>query len=490
MYNDESMPVLFLLFFLVRIIFLDRLPIFNDEAIGLNKGLVLTAQPELWAQLVGDGKNPGISISLAAAQSLPIDPLLAGRLVSVVSSLLTFIAILRVAHILDISQDSKRFLAVFLAFCPYLLFYDRLALPAAPVTAAASIALALTLSFCQRPRIVTGALLGLTIAIGWWFFSLILIILPAIGLTLLISYRQLFANRKETTLGIVAGVCIFILLTLPVWTNPSYQAVNRALAGSVSRVLSVKELIQFPISLWIANIYQVGQWFLGFITPLPLIFFVIACMRVGKKTKLLIPMVFAVLPLSLSVLLVKSMSARNLVILVPPVLVVASMGTTIFGRLEKAFLTGTALVLFIHASILVVAPLSYYQMLSTYAPAGAGDMSQYTTGWASGYGVKEAIAFIKSDAAGKPSLVFVRVDSGNPEDAVYVLLNREKNFRTLPIIYFPQVQKELQRIKQPINLYFVSRGTQLADMSEKMKELARFVKPLDPEFVGVYRIEL
>mgnify|MGYP001558781463 FL=1 len=107
-------------------------------------------------------------------------------------------------------------------------------------------------------------------------------------------------------------------------------------------------------------------------------------------------------------------------------------------------------------------------------------------GWSSGWGVHEAAAFLEKKIDASPAVIFVRADSGNPEDAMYLYVQKNKNVRVFPLTYLEQVTTGTKNIPG-ISYYFISRGTQMGGLERQTTQLARFHKPLDEEFVGVYR---
>ena len=91
--------------------------------------------------------------------------------------------------------------------------------------------------------------------------------------------------------------------------------------------------------------------------------------------------------------------------------------------------------------------------------------------------------WIIRDKSLEKKAVFFRFDSGNPEDAMYVYLNKKNIYAIGSVDFLYQFgnRKDLQ-------LYFVSRSNQLGRLENKMQELIRFNKPFGSEYLGVYQI--
>ncbi len=149
--------ILFLIFVSLRLVFAFHLPIFNDEAIYMRWGMGFLQNPSHWWAWTLDGKQPAVAVSFGLAQLLPLDPLVAMRLVSIAWSAVTFWTVYFLLQYVSGSLKIKSnnlvvYGLLFLAVCPYLIFYDALALAESPVTACFALALLLTLFSCAGPR--------------------------------------------------------------------------------------------------------------------------------------------------------------------------------------------------------------------------------------------------------------------------------------------------------------------------------------------------
>ena len=112
-------------------------------------------------------------------------------------------------------------------------------------------------------------------------------------------------------------------------------------------------------------------------------------------------------------------------------------------------------------------------------------------GWPSGYGVKETVDWLKASAKEKTLVVFLRLNSGNPDDALLVYLRKEKNIKVVPVRYLGSVIKQIKESKIPdVEFYYVSRGNQLSGLENRLTEKIRFKKPLDSEYVGIYLVKI
>ena len=86
----------------------------------------------------------------------------------------------------------------------------------------------------------------------------------------------------------------------------------------------------------------------------------------------------------------------------------------------------------------------------------------------------------------------VRLDSGNPESAIFAYYGPGKNSR-IEAIYFDsnivEIPEDLNYINSPKPIYFVSRGGNLAGMDKYLKEEKRYYNPTNSDYVGIYSLK-
>ncbi len=486
-FNKRIIFFLLFLFFLIRLISINNIPIFNDEAIYLRwgnqfienfgKGLVPVSI---------DGKQAGTPILFGLAQVLTIDPLIAGRLVSVMFSLITFLSILKLS---EKYFEGKLLIweALILIFCPYLLLFDRMALPDGIVTALFSLSLLIFSQLMEKPGLVKSILMGIILACGWWMKSTML--LAFIPIFTIYGYKFITkaAWRKDYLFSIIALLVTFCILILPILQNPLYAQMPHF---EYTRIFTFVELIRFPVNSWLNNLLTILLLLLIYITPLLLLIFILGIKNIIQK-KFAYPLIWFFLPLVFEIFFLKNIDSRYVLILIPIVLLLTLEGLKIMDNKIKRLVPAVVGSSILMGLILAFFPLSFYAILSL-VPRVRGDFAQYVTGWTSGYGVREAADYLKEKAPAAPVIVvFVRMDSGNPEDGVLVYLNKEKNIRVLPVNFLGDIMQNRDKLQLSSDaFYFVSRGNQLAGLGDKLKVEAKFKKPIGEEFVGVYKISL
>lgn len=133
-------------------------------------------------------------------------------------------------------------------------------------------------------------------------------------------------------------------------------------------------------------------------------------------------------------------------------------------------------------------PQFVYKMTVIF-PAVHEDLSQYMEGWPSGFGVKQAISFIKKNYSTKRKIVVVRRDSGNPESAVIASFWKDSNTYLMYESQYVLLQQNGQMEDLTIPVLFVSRDDHMGELKNTpMEELMRFERGLDSGHVGVWRL--
>jgi len=440
----RTFSITILFFILLRVVFLTSLPIVTDEAIYMHWGSkFLTTWDDPQMPLSLQGKQAATLLTLGISQLAPLDPLVAARLSTVLFSLLVFLAF-----------QSNSLALLLLATSPLFLFFNRLAIPDTAVAASYTLAMVLAFKLQKKPTVLHSLLLGLTVAVGWWFKSTALLALPAIFFTVGIR-------------GILP-ILIALLFSIGLIQIPLLHRVVPL--SQTEHVFTIAQLLAFPWTFWLNNVVMVLEAILIMSSPIALLAFFQN--KIFKQKTLWI---WFLTPVVSEIVLAKIFNLRYLIMAVPAFCLLLA-----FLLERKRIFSGIVVTTSLFLSVfMVVNPIGFYTSL-TLLSSVKQDISQYVTGWASGWGVKETAEFLQNEAKSGPITVFVRLDSGNPESAMYVYLRNNKNIRILPITYLPSVPT--------ISSYFVSRGTQYADLGDRLEEVIRFPKPLDNEFVGIYRI--
>lgn len=251
-------PVLLLLcilFLTTRLPGLLTLPLFNDEAIYLYRAQQFPAQLEF---TVHDGKLIH-ELLLAALARLPWDPLLTGRLLSVLCGWLTVVGLWLSGRIIG-QSTAGLFAGLLYILSPLAIIHDRLAIPDAMLGSVAGFLLAASLRLTLLPQPnrwhaagvgALGALATLVKLPGLFLFAL-----PA----LIIVTGAATPERRHQQWALLRTVLIMTLLAPASFAPFNYGGAENQKVGVFNLALQIERLTD--------NIRQIGEW-LALTLPLP-----------------------------------------------------------------------------------------------------------------------------------------------------------------------------------------------------------------------------
>jgi hypothetical protein len=418
-------PVLLSLYLASRLVGLLALPMFLDERIHLR-----------WAYWIEQGRRlrvpvlagRGLSVYLLAGIAPHAeDPLRAGRLLTVAIGLVTLVGCHRLALRITGDRRVADVTAVFYIACPFTLLYDRMVLTDAFLAAFTAVTLLLSVAVAEEPRLRTGAALGVAIALGVLSKTtgLVLFLVPLLAWGLLAR-----EPRRALTPVACAYALAATLVAYPLWlffrktdelagaiglregeaSFAGNAGVNLGLAASWLWAYWTPPLIALALgglgAALVARTHARGALFLGLFTFGPAVAFV-AVSEIWYPRYLLFTTV-SLLPLSAwGFIALADWMGRH----VPA------------SRPVRAALVAASLVL------VLLPALRFDRALwsdPAQAPLPALDRFQYVTGWPSGYGARDSMAFLRTERARHPDgLLLVTPGPSTTASAIRLLWARD-----------------------------------------------------------------
>jgi dolichyl-phosphate-mannose-protein mannosyltransferase len=391
-------PVLVLLYLASRLAGLSALPMFLDERIHLR-----------WAQWIAQGRRlrlpfisgRGLSVYLLAAVTPHAsDPLLAGRLLTVVVGLVTLVALHRLATRASADARAGDVAALFYIACPFTLAYDRMVLTDAFLSAATALTLVLALSTAEEdaPRARTGVALGLAMAMGVLAKTtgILLLAVPAAALAIVATSARRAARAVALAYGVAA-----VAIAYPLWL---FFRKTDELAGA----MGVRDNESSFAGNATANLHLAAAWLWAYWTPplavLAAAGLVLAVVRRRHLRHAVLLALCATLPTLAFVAISEIWYPRYLLFTTVPLLALAARGAVeaVDGVRERTRLRpAVTAALCVVALALVLTPAILFDAALWTDPARAPwpalDRFQYVTGWPSGYGLRESMAFLRSE---------------------------------------------------------------------------------------------
>lgn len=345
------------------------------------------------------------------SQNIFPDPLVAGRLVGILSGWFTLIGIYRLANF-HFGRKTATISAFLYLFVPIFVFYDRQALMESAISGIGIWSCYFFSRFYQKPVAKWSILLGLTLGFGYLIKANALIFFVATCIIFPYFVWKNKINRYNLLSQFLIIISSFLLIISPVLFQPRFWQT----AGDIFYFsLTPTEVIRFPVFRWIENLIahlDIAFWQL---TP-PLIVAVI----LGRK-KVLPLTAWTIITLTLVTLVVRDHVPRYLVSYLPPLLIFAGNWLANKPILIPMFILPG----FIFSLILITSPPRYFQLLSKFT-----DYSQiggYLTTRNTGYQANATIDFIFNDLPKTRIYIGVAANAGNPEQAIFSYLRHRPN---------------------------------------------------------------
>jgi 4-amino-4-deoxy-L-arabinose transferase-like glycosyltransferase len=441
----------------LRLPALRAMPVFNDEAIFAR-----------WARIASaDSGDPLVSFRSAGKQALYIwvaaplarafsDPVRATRLTSVLLGLLTLAATARLMTVLRPGESRRGapLAALLYAVSPFAVLHERLGLYEALVTALGTFAMALAIEATDAPTRRRTATLGvvLGLALVTKEYCAFFLAYPALAVLDRAATRRERPGRPRLVAA-TAGCA----LAGAVWLAANAVPRLRGLAP-----LAVANYFVPPgemVRQFVANLRRVAEIHAAYTgAPLVLLFAGGCASSLARRRPGSLALPIAVLfATALQAVLARDLYARYLLFTLPLIAVVAASALVDLadaaGRL-RPFVVAAGIAAALATSL--PADLAILRDPRT-APLDSADRRQFVTGWTSGYGTDEAIAYVRraADRAGARGidLFFLPVD-GVPLDAFSLAFDGDPRVRAhlapwalaRPLLFFAAEEKTLSGV--------------------------------------------
>ena len=454
-------PLLIILYFLIRLPNLTLLPIFTDETNYLDWGWrAIHAPGHLWYSLY-DAKPPLVMWFFGLSQSLISDPLLAGRLVSVFFGLATLLGLYFVGK-KYFGPQVALISSLYYLVSPLFHLYDRQAL----MESALAAIFVWLIYFVDQP-VISGLLLGLGLLIkptALLFFAPFLLIR---SLSLLKS-----PNFGRSVLQLLVSIFLAFLVILPMLIQPIWQKTS-ALPG---------QYLRFPSPAMFANLVTVSDILFWFLTP-PI--FILALFGLYKFRRTHWPLiVWVFIPLLIQVLTGKFLIHRYLAPFLPPLLLFAA---SVIRRPFTFTITLTIPVILV--LIQTFSPPAYFHLMSRFTPNSY--IGGYVTAEASGYTVLQARNYFSDLAKKGPFTLGVGLYSGNPE-AAFIVYFRDHPHITVSYLdaqLFTQDLTQYKCLSYLKTLYLATRDPHAAGLAKFMEPVTTITSSYSDSQIYVSRLK-
>ncbi len=383
-----------------RLILLNQLPIFTDEAIYLRWAQIALHDSNWRFISLTDGKQPLFIWLVILAMKVIHDPLVAGRAVSVIAGLLTATGL----FFLGLETFKSKWIgfvsALLYVIFPYALVYDRMAIYDSLVGTFTVWGLFFTILLARRLRLdiafmmafVSGAAV-LNKTNG--FFTIYLLPFSLV----LFDFKQ--KKWKERVIRYIGLGAVVVILTYLIYSilrlSPFFYIINQK---NTLFFYPLQEWLKHPLTYFLSNLSAFNDWYLHYV-GLPLTIAVIASLVIDKKytREKLLFFIWFIVPYMGFALDGKTIYPRYIFPMTLSLLpLVAYTICTLRDRLSRNMWLIVTFLILVYS---IFADVSIMKNFAT-SVVPHSDKAQYLTDWPAGNGVKESTAFFDKEAAKGP----------------------------------------------------------------------------------------
>lgn len=481
-------------FLLMRFFQLLSLPIFTDEAIYTRWAQIASQDANLRFISLTDGKQPLFIWLDAFMMRLVHDPLMSGRIISVLAGLATMIGL----YFLGREVFKNRWVGIVSAFLyllyPFGLVYDRMALYDSLVGTFTVWGLYCSVLLVKRVRSDFGFILGFVLGIGTLNKTSAFLNVYLLPLTLLLfDWRKKDRTNRLIQWIVFSGIAIVITYSIYsiLRLSPWFYIIAQK---DTTFVYPFKEWLLHPFTFFIGNLNGLADWFVMYMS-IPIFVLIVASffIRGNLREKILLGLWF-ILPFVALALFGKVLYPRYILFMTLTLLPLAAV-TIVYGyrMVTNKLLFGILLLLFIlpflRADFLILTDFAH-------APIPQSDLGQLINDWPSGGGVRESVAFLEEKSKKGKIHVVTQGTFGLMPYGLEIYLIKNKNITIdsrWPIpAKMPQQLLDSAKIR-PTYLFFYQPCVECPDIAEApkswpVKVIARYKKGIGKVHSTLYEV--
>ncbi len=478
------------LYFTTRLYNISSLPMFTDEAI-YTRWSQIARYDAAWRFIsLTDGKQPSFVWLDMLFMRFVSDPLLAGRLVSVISGFFGLIGIFFLAREIFKSQKAGIIASIIYILFPFTLVYDRMALYDSLVTTSFIWGLLFQILLVRRRRLDIALILGFVMGLGVLtktsgFFLVYLFPLSL----LLFDFKQKKWKYELAKWVGLAGVST--LMTYGFYSmlrlSPFFHIISEK--NSIF-VYPFNEWILHPLQYFIGNWNGLVSWLVEYSTIPFLAIIFLSFLLGGKKfirEKLFLSLWFLA-PFIALALFGKILYPRFILFMTVPLLVLASftlwyLFENIKNNLLKIAILTLALVFLIRSDFYILTDFAR-------APIAKADTDQFINEWPAGGGVKEVIAFLSKESKNGKIYVATQGTFGSlPTYATEIYLDENKNIQKRGIWPIPPlIPPDLVEKASNMRVFFIFNDTPEPPPGWPVKLVAKYQKGIGDSYLSLYEV--
>ena len=483
-----------------RVLF-EKTPVFGDEAIYIRWSQVMRAEPSLRFVPLTDGKQPLFMWVTIPLLKIFDDPLIAGRMLSVYTGVVTTAGVFFLSLLLFKSKNTALIAGLIYAISPFTVFFDSLALADSMLSMFGVWSLVFAVITVKKVRLDSAMLSGFCLGGALLTKSPAIFFATLLPLTLILhkwpkKFKDKFKNMSVFvflfTFTYVIAYGLYNILRLG-------QDFHMVAIRNRDYVYSIGHLIERPLDPLLPFLKMILEYFWMMGPGAILILFIIGVWfglkRFKKETFILLS--WGILTLFAVTEFSKTMTARYIYFTVPYLFILASISVSFITKFRYAKQIHFGNGLRSHIGNLIVTMLiilfTFYSLFLDFqlitnpqtANLPRSERSGFYEEWTSGYGIKESAGYIVNYHKVYPNekiVVGTEGYFGTLPDGLQIYLNRYPEITVIGVgIDLKEIPQSLKESKEAGNKTFlVINNSRLKENPDSMglELLASFSKAL------------
>ncbi len=479
---------LVLVLFSLRFYHLTLLPVFADEAIYVRWAQIMKAEETLRFLPLSDGKQPLYMWIVIPFLKIFRDPLIAGRVVSVLSGFGTLVGVTVLSWLLFKSKKVTFVSAFIYALMPYTFFFDRMALVDSMLSMFGIWTFIFAYLAVTTSKLDYAMLAGFSLGGAWLTKS------PALFFALLLPTILFFAkwqnNYKQNLSTFLKG---FYLLTVTFVLGYGLNNILR-LGPNFSLVATRNLDYVYPLSHFLLTpldplkpfLFESGRWLIILGTA-GVVLLAIGSYVFNFKKYTLIYLVLAIWlfgPIFIEAEFAKVLTARYIYFTIPYLIIIAGACFIYFSK-KWYLLFLTLLTLFLIQSVI----FDFYLLKNPLkANLPRSERSGYLEEWTAGQGIAQAASYLENYKLQNPNdkiVVGTEGYFGTLPDGLQIYLNKYPEITVIGVgLNFTNVPKPLKESRDAGNkTYLLINNERFKGDPEKegLKLIAEYPKAMRPD---------
>ncbi len=471
-------------YFATRVWHLTIIPIFTDEAIYLRWGQLGLHDAAFRLYSLVDGKQPLMIWLFYPMFKIFSDPLIAGRMASVVAGFFGMLGFGALGWYLGKSTKAGLIAMTVYILSPFFLIYDRIALYDSLLAAITIWALFFSILLVRTIRLDVALLLGMVSFLGFLTKSSAQFFLYNLPFSLILFNWKKNSRNIRLIQFIAAAVALSsdVILRL----SPFYHIVGQK---NLTFVYSLSEFIADPFKSGFGNLHGLTLWLTAYMTlPGVLLLFISIIWGLNKNIRLtLYLLAWFAFPFVALAFFGRVIYPRFILFMSIPLWMLI---TLFINNLDYLSHLWRKPVIALIAVAIVFMGYFDWKLLTDpiHAPLPYADRQQFINDWPAGYGVKEAVAFLAKESEKGKIIVGTEGTFGLFPYAFELYLGSNPNIEFRAKWPVDEVPPDLIEAAATYPTYLVFKERQQIPPQWKLKLMSEYQRGDGPTYLRLFQV--